>query len=111
MAYERAAGPIGSHYNDEMLAECREQLSLIAWILSEAYIGKGEMPTPKPVERPVDLFKPEGWTDDEEEDEGTGEGDEDDPKSAEVRRIKQQYKGEAVYVGWEALAAVTPEKR
>lgn len=68
-AYERAFGPLGKQYSDDMLAQIHEQLQLMAKLLGAALVddaNKNPIPNPQRVPRPPDLFK---QPDDEEDDE------------------------------------------
>ena len=55
-AYERAFGPIGTVYNDDVLAAIHEQLQT-GNFLAGAQMEENPIPQPKRVKRPTELFK------------------------------------------------------
>jgi hypothetical protein len=59
VAYERVFGPIGSRYNDEMLAQQHEILQSVAYLLGAQVTPKGQknpIPIPKHTPRPDEQF-------------------------------------------------------
>lgn len=59
-AYERAFGPLGTTYSDDMLAHIHEQLQLLTHVLGAVNTPKGEenpVPAPKDVPRPPDVYQ------------------------------------------------------
>lgn len=58
-AYERALGPVGRQYDQDMLARIHEQLQMLTYVLGATNVEKAEdNPVPEPVEvvRPPDVF-------------------------------------------------------
>lgn len=58
-AYERAFGPLGRQYEQDMLARVHEQLQMIAYVLGAANSREDENPVPEPqkVPRPHEVFQ------------------------------------------------------
>jgi hypothetical protein len=58
-AYERAFGPLGRQYEQDMFARIHEQLQMITFVLGAANSGEGENPVPEPkqVPRPHEVFQ------------------------------------------------------
>jgi hypothetical protein len=54
-AYERAFGPIGSAYGDDVLAAIHEQLQTVCFLLG-AQMEENPMPVPQRVKRPMQLY-------------------------------------------------------
>lgn len=54
-AYERAVGPIGRQYADDMLASIHEQLQFLSYLTGAQY-GENPAPEPQRVPRPNEIF-------------------------------------------------------
>lgn len=58
-AYERALGPVGRQYDQDMLARIHEQLQMLTYVVGATNSEKDKNPVPEPqqVPRPADVFK------------------------------------------------------
>ena len=60
-AYEKAFGPIGHQYSDDLLASIHEQLQVIAKLSGAALVSDSNdnpVPNPRHTPRPPELFRP-----------------------------------------------------
>lgn len=69
MAYERAHGPIGGEWDQELLANIQEQLQTLNYLFSQAKFTdkthrKGPIDPPKRYPRPYESAKPSSPVDD-----------------------------------------------
>lgn len=69
MAYEKAAGPLGRQYSDDMLANIHEILQSLLRLTGAQWGDDNPVPPPLRLKRPLEIFLPDDEDDEEDEDE------------------------------------------